>query len=135
MSAEPVLANNGYPSEAELTRIREWPWGGGFRSLMEYVRERWAYADNGYWEQEGDRFAISTAGWSGNEDIISALEANQMFLMLCPVSWRRGGHYVYDVQNWDDNPEKGKRKLIRDPATPMVDDFRVAACDCERRNA
>lgn len=128
---DPILGDDGYPSEQELQRIRDWPWEGGFRSLMAYVRERWAYADAGYWEQHGDRFAISTAGWSGNESMVSALEDNQMFSMLCPVAWRRGGHYVYDAQDWDDNPEPGKRKRNRDPATPMHDGFRIAACDCE----
>jgi hypothetical protein len=125
---DPILGEDGYPHESELRRIREWPWEGGFRSLMEYVRRRWAYADAGYWEQQGDRFSISTAGWSGNEDIIGALEQNQMFHVLCPVAWRRGGHYVYDVQEWSDGPE-GKRVLIRDPATPMKDGFTVNPCD------
>ena len=115
---DPILGEDGYPSEAELQRIREWPWEGGFRSLMDYVRRRWQYAEHGYWTQRGDHFEISTGGWSGNESIIGALEANQMFSMLCPLSWRRGGHYVYDVQEWDDNPEPGKRVLVRDPATP-----------------
>ena len=74
------------------------------------------------------RFDISTGGWSGNEDIIGALEQNQMFHMLCPVSWRRGGHYIYDVQEWsNDEP----RKLIRDPATPMHGSWSVAICEHE----
>lgn len=127
---DPLLGDDGYPSEIELQRIREWPWEDGFRPLMAYILPRWQYADAGYWRQRGDRFAISTAGWSGNESIIDALEANTMFAMLCPVSWRRGGHYVYDVQDWDSNPDRSKRKLVRDPATPMIGGWSVAACDC-----
>ena len=131
-ASDPILGEGGYPSEAELQRIREWSWEGGFRPLMDYVRKRWMYANHGYWSQEGDRFSISTAGWSGNEDIIAALEANQMFSMLCPVSWRTGGHYVYDVQAWtDDEP----RQLVRDPATPLGRFGSVIAFDGEREAA
>lgn len=130
---DPILGDDGYPHEDELRRIREWPWDApgqtGFRALMDYLRRRWQHAEQGYWEQQGDRFSISTAGWSGNESLIEALEQNQMFQMLCPVSWRRGGHYVYDVRQWDDNPEKGKRRLLRDPATPLNDAGSVDPCD------
>lgn len=113
---DPILGEDGYPHDLELKRIREWPWEDGFRSLMEYVRRRWAYAEHGYWTQEGDRFSISTAGWSGNESLVGALEQNNMFQTLCAWSWRRGGHYVYDVREWGEGPN-GKQ-LIRDPATP-----------------
>lgn len=116
---DPIIGDGGYPHESELQRIRDWPWEGDFRPLMEYIHRRWRNADVGYWKQEGDRFAISTSGWSGNEDIIGALEQTRMFRMLCPVSWRRGVHYVYDVQRWSDD-EPGKHQLIRDPDTPLV---------------
>ena len=126
---DPMLGDNGYPHEDELRRIREWPWEGGFRGLMEYVRLRWAYADNGYWTQQGDRFRIATAGWSGNESLIGAMEDNWMFQSLCAVSWHKGGLYIYDVQEWDDNPDKGKRRLLRDPATPLDENRSVVGCD------
>lgn len=116
-SEDQILDDNGYPSDAELKRVEEWPWQDGFRPLMAYVFARWKYADIGYWQQEGDRFAISTGGWSGNEDLIQALEANQMFRSLCAYSWRRGGHYVYDVREWGGG-EGDNRILVRDPATP-----------------
>lgn len=129
----PFLADGGYPSEAELQAIRDWPWQKGFRGLMvNYVAPRWKYGDMGYWRQRGDRFDISTGGWSGNEDIISALQQNLMFQMLCPVAWRRGGHYVFDVQNWGDDDDGDHRRLIRDPATP-VDEFGFVYAD-EPRN-
>ena len=129
---DPVLGSEGYPHEVELQRISEWPWEGGFRSLMDYVHRRWQYADVGYWEQEGDRFAISTGGWSGNESLVGAMEANMMFQSLCAVSWQTGGHYVYDVRVWDENEEPGKRVFVRDPATPLGKHGRVVAtCDWE----
>jgi hypothetical protein len=43
---------------------------------------------------------ISTGGWSGNEDIIQELLSNQMVKMLTYTSWRRGGHYEFEI-----NPE------------------------------
>ena len=101
---------------------------------MAYIRDRWRYADAGYWEQQGDRFAISTGGWSGNESIIGALEQNRMFSMLCAWSWRRGGHYVYDVREWSEGPD-GKRVLVRDPATPAIEAEAAADALRERDEA
>lgn len=124
---DPVLGSEGYPHLIELQRIREWPWEGGFRSLMDYVHRRWQYADVGYWKQEGDRFAISTGGWSGNEDLVAAMMDNMMFQSLCSISWQRGGHYVYDVQEWGNDEPK---TLVRDPATPLGKHGSVVAtCD------
>lgn len=116
-SADPILGDDGYPHESELQRIREWPWEEGWRGLMAYVRRRWQYADAGYWEQQGDRFRIATAGWSGNESLVGAMEQNWMFQSICAVAWHRGGEYVYDVKEWAD--VDGKRQLVRDPATPL----------------
>jgi hypothetical protein len=86
-------------------RIRDWPntdWPG----LLAYVRERWAYADAGYWSEEDAvdnimskpvrRYHISTAGWSDNEWLMSAMEKNCVFWAMCWVSSRRGGHYVFE---------------------------------------
>jgi hypothetical protein len=84
----------------------------GYRELMAYVRERWNYADIGYWAESGRRpaevrkyshrpgqryYDISTGGWSGNEDIIAALERNWMFMAICWQRSRTGGHYLFAV--------------------------------------
>ena len=41
---------------------------------------------------------VSTGGWSGHEDVISALRDNLMFWMLSWVSSTRGGHYVFETR-------------------------------------
>jgi hypothetical protein len=117
---DPILGDNGYPSEQELTRIREWDTiKNGYRALMAYVRDRWTYADMGYWSQEGDRFALSTGGWSGNESIIDELHSNFAFWAICFVSHHAGGHYVFDVRDFGEPDEDGSRYLSRDPETPL----------------
>ena len=83
-----------YPTEEELQTIAEWPYTD-LKGLMDYVRERWEYADVGYWKQEENTYYISTAGWSGNEEIIQALRKNHMFWTLCWYRSERGGHYKF----------------------------------------
>jgi len=95
-----------YPSEPELKAIREWDCIKDPRGLMDYVHSIWAYEDFGWSEEDADdeidgrrvrRYQISTAGWSGNEEIIDAMQENTM---LWPIAWvqsKRGGHYVFEV--------------------------------------
>ena len=89
---------NGYPEQAELDTIKAWPlpdWQG----LMKYVGERWHWPD--HWrtrlESHQQVHAVSTGGWSGNEGLIRALEANVMFWAICWFSSQRGGHYVFKI--------------------------------------
>lgn len=103
--SEPLLADDGYPSEAELDRIKTWPVEAlsDLIDLMAYVRERWSYPD--YWteadiEEYGHprrSYTLSTGGWSGNESLIGALESHTTFSIVAPWSWRRGGHYEYRI--------------------------------------
>jgi hypothetical protein len=96
---DPVLADDGYPGDRELERIRCWPmedWPG----LMAYVRARWRYADDGYWERRGDAWLLHTAGWSGNESLVQALSENMLFWSACWVWSCRGGHYGLVLPSW-----------------------------------
>ena len=97
---------DGYPTEAELRRIRKWP-HDDFVGLMEFVKSLWYLRDWG-WSQRGRRYSISTAGWSGNEDMIGALQDNFMFWACCWLSSRRGGHYRFTL------PEPFKVKTKED---------------------
>ena len=90
------MDTDGYPDEEELKLIEAWDWHDPL-GLLEYIHERWQYADSGYWSQDGNKYNISTAGWSGNEDLIAALERNTYFWMFSWVSSRSGGHYEFDI--------------------------------------
>jgi len=88
---------DGYPEESELQKIAEWDYKD-FCSLMQYIKERWKYADIGYFDGINNIYQFSTGGWSGNESIISALQENVMFWACCWQSSKRGGHYVFRVR-------------------------------------
>lgn len=94
---QPVLSEDGYPDEADLESIRTWDFTD-FPALMTFIKPIWNYADSGYWKQDGYVYTISTGGWSGNESIIAALRGHRFFWMYCAVSWRRGGHYEFEVK-------------------------------------
>jgi len=90
------MDKDGYPDEEELETIRTWK-GDDLRGLMEYIHDLWKYADCGYWGQDPYEriFNLSTGGWSGNEDIIAAMQSNYVWWMMFWKSSERGGHYVF----------------------------------------
>jgi len=86
-----------YPTEKELQRIKEWDWQD-FHGLMQFVRELWSFADWGF-EQQGNTYYISTAGWSGNQSIISAMRENMLWWSMYWVEERKGGHFVFSCED------------------------------------
>lgn len=92
----PAFDEAGYPTEATLAIITVWPYRD-FLTLMEFVRQAWKYEE--YFVQDGDRFHLSTGGWSGNEDIIGALQQHRLFWAVCWESSHRGGITVFKVPN------------------------------------
>ena len=93
---------NGYPTKRELEKIEKWDiMPKNIVPLIEYVRERWQYADSGYFEVKGKRvlkIRMSTAGWSGNESLIGALQKNIVFWTFYWVKSLKGGHYFFKVR-------------------------------------
>ncbi len=88
-----------YPTDRELKKIRSWP-HDDFIKLMVFVESLWAYAEWGFmrsYESHKEVLNLSTGGWSGNEEIIDALQKNGMFWSLCWEASRRGGHYIFKV--------------------------------------
>jgi hypothetical protein len=83
---------NNYPTDEELETIENWPWDAGYRPLMEFVRSVWWCPDWG-WHQKGRTYRISTGGWSGNEEIVGAMQANHQFWSQSWRTARVGGHY------------------------------------------
>ena len=94
------MSDNTYPSDESLKLIREWP-RDNFLGLMDFVRDIWNYPEWGFMiTQEIDErvFELHTGGWSGNEEILSALQENTMFWAMSWESSRRGGHYILKVK-------------------------------------
>lgn len=89
-----------YPTDEEIEKIRKWDYHD-FNGLMEFVRDRWSYPQ--YWyelkKNNKTRYEISTGGWSGNEDLIQALEENMIFWSMCWEFSKRGGRYGFLVKD------------------------------------
>lgn len=96
--------SDDYPTAEELKRVREWPWED-LPGLFGFLKDLWYMPDWGWKEVEttdinggpARGFQISTAGWSGNEELIEVLQVNQMVWALTWVSSRRGGHYEFEI--------------------------------------
>lgn len=101
------LDEDGYPTESALRLIEIWHWEDP-RDWFKFIKNIWAYTDWGWHEELADheyrenkkviRYNISTAGWSGNESIIRAMEKNTWMWDYNWVQSRRGGHYIFDCE-------------------------------------
>jgi hypothetical protein len=134
---DPTFDAEGYPTEETLTTIREWPTTtlSDMVDCMDFAGRAWSYPD--YWHKDPDwhdperpvwwkpetevRYVFSTGGWSGNESIIAAIEANMMVQMIGAWSWRRGGHYEY---RFPIDPEE-KPCDYCDEGDPVVDGWHI----------
>jgi len=110
------MTKDGYPSKKELKKIREWPYEDT-HGLFEFIRDLWKYANNGgggygtlkVSGKRHEKLRLSTAGWSGNEDIICALQENTMVWTLTWQSLRSGGHYEFRLPK-NQSKQKGTKK-------------------------
>jgi hypothetical protein len=103
-----------YPTEEELNTIEKWDLiecdKGTYKKLYElidYVKELWNYEDRFrvgklhkdrlFKDRKIRTIYMSTGGWSGNEEIICALEKNLIFWMMYWHKSQRGGHYWFEI--------------------------------------
>ena len=107
-SEENFLDEDGYPTDNALELIAKWPYNdpkGWFKFIENiWYLKSWGWTEGSYKENESDkkdkyRYYISTAGWSGNESIIRAMQSNEMMWHLNWVQSRRGGHYIFELRN------------------------------------
>jgi hypothetical protein len=108
---EELIDEDGYPTESALTIVRIWHWSDS-KGWFEFIKSIWHLASWGWHEGEADhdyrkdekvyRYNISTAGWSGNEAIIREMEQNSMMWHLNWVQSRRGGHYIFELKDFDE---------------------------------
>ena len=112
------MDKNGYPSDEELATIRNWDYKD-FEVLMEYVEDLWKYpnyfesfdiSDPTYKLKIGIKYKLSTGGWSGNEDLIGALQENSMFWACYWQESKRGGHYVFEIRKVKDDKTETENK-------------------------
>lgn len=96
-----MLDEHGYPDEASLKAIEKWDiLKQGVQGLLDLIEENsnwpdWSFSITG---KRVLRFEYHTGGWSGNEDVISALQRNILFF---PMFWEkstRGGHYYFRIK-------------------------------------
>lgn len=91
-----------YPTEDELKKVTEWEFKkpGDFKAFMDYVQsigKYWPEPDLFGWRVKGRNYGIASGGWSGNEEIISAMQDNLIFWTLCWQGSERGGHYKFEL--------------------------------------
>lgn len=95
------MDKDGYPTEQELKTIKDWDvTKEPVQELLEFIRQRWKYAGDGYFKLTGKRILkleLHTGGWSGNEDIIRALEESFFWTLWWEKS-ERGGHYYFKIK-------------------------------------
>lgn len=95
------LDEDGYPTKEALDKIENWSYNdprGWFKFIENIWHLRsWGWAED-YNENGKYEYNISTAGWSGNEDIIRAMQENKNLWYFSWVQSRRGGHYIFEVE-------------------------------------
>jgi len=102
---------DGYPTEEELSIIEKWNFStetfeADMVHFIEYIKERWKYAEVGYFKYEGQKLELHTGGWSGNEDMIDAIQKNTMFWVFTWQQSKRGGHYYFKIPRINDKASK-----------------------------
>lgn len=108
LAEEEMLDEDGYPTIAAETVVSLWPWEDK-KGWFLFIESIWHLRSWGWHESTEpkdypkdktvQRFDISTAGWSGNESLIHAMEKNSFMWATTWVQSRRGGHYIFEIDN------------------------------------
>lgn len=115
------MDENRYPDEEELEAISKWEITGtsSLQEAFGYIQGLWRYDDyfrkrkkfqlirfskdlwrwlRDYFKSaRGNTYDADTGGWSGNEDIICAMQENYLLWALTWQSTRTGGHYIFKI--------------------------------------
>jgi len=103
--------DDGYPTDAALQRLREMDDVSG---ALDFAADLWVYPDAATHQlrpeeatvvhaTEGDRhLRLATGGWSGNDDVISALRANKHVWLLTWQLSARGGLHIFQYPRRQD---------------------------------
>src|SRR3990167_5628831 len=98
-----------YPSSDDLRFIKEFDLLKNHPDLLlECLKNIWHWGEP-YFSLKGKRILrleLHTGGWSGNEEIIAALEKNFIFWTMYWKKHEVGGHYYFRIKPI----KKGKKK-------------------------
>ena len=106
MKASEYLDDDGYPTYKALNKIADWE-SEDSEGWFAFINEIWYLGSWGWsvveemdeiFKRPVKRIYISTAGWSGNEAIIMAMQKNRVLWSEHWYSSRRGGHFVFEVK-------------------------------------
>lgn len=86
---------NDYSEEEDLKRIINWDERDP-RGWFDFIKSIWWMPEWG-WTENTRRIYISTAGWSGNENIIEAMQGAWILWTIHWYSTRAGGHYIFKL--------------------------------------
>ena len=105
LDTDDLLDEHGYPTDGALEIVEKWHWDD-IKGWFDFINSIWYLKSWGWSEGEEDheyekdkkvyRYHISTAGWSGNESVIHAMQQADMLWGLTWVQSRRGGHYIFE---------------------------------------
>lgn len=110
MSHSEYVDDDGYPTDEALEKIAQWKFEDS-KGWFAFIHDIWYLRSWGWSEVEEtceifkrpvERLYISTAGWSGNEAIIRAMQENHMLWHWHWYSSQRGGHYVFEIKDKND---------------------------------
>ncbi len=101
-----LLDIEGYPTEQYLDFIEQYEPDESLPIevlVSQVIREGWYMSDWGFKlhrKRNGkQKLELHTGGWSGNEEIISAIKNNIMLsnFHMKYVMWRVGGHHYFEI--------------------------------------
>lgn len=89
----------GYPSDDTLDCVSKLsPLEHDAWEIVDYILSIWIWGEMmAKIDKDKGCFQISTGGWSGNEDIITALQKS-LFWMCYWRQTRCGGHYWFEIK-------------------------------------
>lgn len=97
---ESLTDTHGYPTERGLDMVRFFE--GNLNEMYQLLKMLWWH--NKSVEYDGETLCLATLGWSGNEDIIQALQENKFFFWV--KYWhlsKKGGYYEFKQSTWHDH--------------------------------
>lgn len=93
-----LLDDEGYPTEEWLQYIRDF--NGDILDFLGLLMDGWSGGFKLHRKYRGKRkLELRTGGWSGNEEIVSAIlyNVNLTHVYMRYTMWRAGGYYCFEL--------------------------------------